>query len=111
MLHCDVPIVERFSLICVADCIIGFTATSIQDIGEAARHFCVMIFNDLHVQNGAELGEVLPQLVLCRAPWDPSDVDVAVVFGLDLVALLVEDAVVATSGRLAIALIINKLLV
>lgn len=96
MLHRNVPVVEWLSLIRVLDRIIGISTCLVQDVGEAARDLRVMILDNVHIQNGTELREVLSQLVFCRAARDTCDVDVTIVLLFNFVALLVIDAIITS---------------
>lgn len=91
MLHRNVPVVEGLCLVSVLDRLVGLLASLEQDVGEAARDLCVMVLNDMNVQYGSKLGEVLPQLILCGAAWYARNVDVAVVLRLDAIPLMVMD--------------------
>ena len=117
MLNRDIPVVEGLCLVCALDCLVGLLARLEKDVGEAARDLCVMVLDNMNVQNRSVLREVLPQLVFGGAAWNARNVDVAVVLRLDAIALVVMDdplaflvVIVALNPRAAVVIAIMVLL-
>lgn len=92
MLHRDLPvIVERRCLVHRLDRIVGLLAASVEDVGEATGRLRLLVLDDIDLKDRAKLGEDLAHLVLGRAQRYTGDIDVAVVLGINHVALSIDD--------------------
>lgn len=99
MLHRDVPLVESLRLVHGLDRCVRFFTAFVKDVSKAARHSRHLVLFHVHVENRAEPRKFLPQIVLSCALRNAGDVDVAVVFRVNWVAVCILDELLGPVHR------------
>ena len=95
----DFPvIVERRGLIHGIDRVVSLQSRSIEDVCEATRRFWLLVLDDIDFENGAKLGKYLAHLVFGRPKRYPSDIEVAVVLGINDIAIDIVNYLFSPTG-------------